>query len=58
MICPRCGKLHEIQRFTLQCDDVAWALDYRPVISGFICDGWCYRVEAFPVRHEKEMKAR
>lgn len=58
MICPRCGQLHTIRQFTIESDEVLWALGYKPVISGFVCDGWCYRVEAFKVNHINELTAR
>ena len=52
MQCPRCGQLHLIARFTIDGEGVTWATGYRPVISGFVCDGWFYRVEAFQMLHE------
>lgn len=52
MTCPRCGRLHVIERFTITGAGIAWAEGWRPTISGFLCDGWFYRVEAFQVNHE------
>jgi hypothetical protein len=59
MICPRCGNFHQIQRFTVNAEPVAFAQSgpgprhYRPFITGFICDGWIYQVKAEPVAYEQ-----
>lgn len=52
MICPRCGKFHEMQRFTVTAESVACPHGYQPFITGFICDGWIYQVKAEPVAYE------
>jgi len=52
MRCPRCGQTHPIEEFYISSESVSFAPGYRPVLSGFHCDGWFYRIEAYRVDYE------
>lgn len=60
MKCPRCGQTHLIEEFVLTLENshrmVTFAAGNRPVLSGFLCDGWFYRVEAFRLDYEHVQK--